>query len=224
MNWHTSPRGPSTSISDSWPDTAVPGCSTRASSMRFAARQKARQDLRSAKLLVVLPIRSVLHHCGHRRDETPCCATRADALVVAPRLDGGYHRAAVTNDCCLGPAVTRQDDYGRRRGAAVPVGVGTTFAYDGETVTIVKMAAVPSRPCQRVPAAARTQRGCVAISSGAVYQFRGPRRGGDPAAGAADREPGGDVDRCGRGGQNALSIFRGRTGCPSMRLPLLIFL
>jgi hypothetical protein len=152
-----------------------------------------------------------------------CCATRADALGVAPRLDGGYHRAAVTNDCCLGPAVTRQDDYGRRRGAAVPVGVGTTFAYDGETVTIVKMAAVPSRPCQRVPAAARTQRGCVAISSGAVYQFRGPRRGGDPAAVAADREPGGDVDRCGRGGQNALSIFRCRTGCPSMRLPLLIF-
>jgi transposase InsO family protein len=36
--------------------------------------------------------------------------------------------------------VTRQGECGRRRGAAVPVGVGTTFAYDGETVTIVKMA------------------------------------------------------------------------------------
>jgi transposase InsO family protein len=37
--------------------------------------------------------------------------------------------------------VIGQDGYGRRGTAAVPVGVGTTFAYDGETVTIVEMAA-----------------------------------------------------------------------------------
>jgi hypothetical protein len=37
--------------------------------------------------------------------------------------------------------VIGQDGYGRRGTAAVPVGVGTTFAYDGETVTIIKMAA-----------------------------------------------------------------------------------
>ena len=43
---------------------------------------------------------------------------------------------------------------------------------------------------------------CCTSSSGAADQFRGPRRGADPAAGAAGAEPGGDVDRRGRGGQN----------------------
>jgi transposase InsO family protein len=40
----------------------------------------------------------------------------------------------------MGTAMRRQAGYTSRHAAAVPVGVGTTFAYEGETVTIVKMA------------------------------------------------------------------------------------
>ena len=35
--------------------------------------------------------------------------------------------------------MTNQAPSARRARAAVPVGVGTTFAYDGETVTVVEM-------------------------------------------------------------------------------------
>ena len=54
---------------------------------------------------------------------------------------------------------------------------------------------------------------CFPASSGAADQLRGPRRGADPAAGAAGAEPAGDVDRCRRSGQNpAGDPGRGRNG------------
>jgi transposase InsO family protein len=57
-------------------------------------------------------------------------------LLWRQDLTGGYHRASVTSYRGPGSVVTRR---GQRALAAVPVGVGTTFAYDGETVTIIKM-------------------------------------------------------------------------------------
>ena len=52
-------------------------------------------------------------------------------------------------------------------------------------------------------------------SSGAADQFRGPRRTADPGAGAADAEPAGDVDRCGRGRAKPGWRSRSRASLPA---------
>ena len=79
-------------------------------------------------------------------------------------------------------------------------------------------AAVPPRPYKRVPAAAHTESPCGNKSSGAADQFRGPRGGADPGAGAAGPKPGGDVDRRGWGGQNPTGDpGRGPDGRPVRR-------
>ena len=80
-----------------------------------------------------------------------------------------------------------------RSGQPCPAGSAPPRASD---------AAMPSRCGQRVPTAARLENHCFQTASGAVDQFRWPRRAADPGARAADPEPVGDVDRCWRGGQN----------------------
>ena len=50
------------------------------------------------------------------------------------------------------------------------------------------------------PPLTRLESSCRAESSGAVHQFRGPRRRADSGARAVEREPVGDPDRCRRGG------------------------
>ncbi len=59
---------------------------------------------------------------------------------------------------------------------------------------------LPPRPGQRFPAAAGRQSCFIAASSDATDHLHWARRAADSGAGAADPEPIGDVDRCGRSG------------------------
>ena len=64
-------------------------------------------------------------------------------------------------------------------------------------------AAVPSRPSQRVPAAARARNRCRPASSGAAHEFRGPRSRDERRAADPGRQPARDADRRRRCRQDA---------------------